>query len=173
MPGVVRIFTGEDFKDIGGIPCGWLITDRFGQPMQEPKHPVLAHGKVRHVGDPIAAVVAAQPRPGPRRRRGDRASTSRNCRRSSTCARRSPTDAPKVHDDLTSNLCFDWGFIEDNKAAVDEAIRGAHHVTTLELTNNRLVANPMEPRVAIGEYDAPTSSTRCGPPRRTRTSSAC
>src|SRR5690606_6722338 len=58
MPGVVRIFTGEDFAAIGGLPCGWQVTDRFGAPMQEPKHPVLAHGKVRHVGDPIAVVVA-------------------------------------------------------------------------------------------------------------------
>jgi aerobic carbon-monoxide dehydrogenase large subunit len=58
MPGVIAVFTGEDFKDIGGLPCGWQVTDINGAPMQEPKHPVLAHGKVRHVGDPIAAVVA-------------------------------------------------------------------------------------------------------------------
>ena len=58
MPGVVRIFTGADFEGVGGIPCGWLVTDRHGEPMQEPAHPVLAQGKVRHVGDPIAAVVA-------------------------------------------------------------------------------------------------------------------
>ena len=58
MPGVLSIFTGEDFASVGGIPCGWQVTDRLGQPMQEPKHPVLAHGKVRHVGDPVAAVVA-------------------------------------------------------------------------------------------------------------------
>ena len=61
--------------------------------------------------------------------------------------------APKVHDDLTSNLCYDWGFVEENKGAVDEAFKNAAHVTTLELTNNRLVANPMEPRVAVGDYD--------------------
>ena len=73
MPGVLRIFTGEDFADVGGIPCGWQVTDRFGQPMQEPKHPVLAHGKVRHVGDPVAAVVAETLAAGARRGRGDRA----------------------------------------------------------------------------------------------------
>ena len=60
--------------------------------------------------------------------------------------------APKVHDDLTSNLCYDWGFVEENKAAVDKAFDDAAHVTTLELVNNRLVANPMEPRVAVGDY---------------------
>ncbi|PWL33988.1 MAG: carbon monoxide dehydrogenase, partial [Marivita sp. XM-24bin2] len=58
MPGVVRIFTGADFEGVGGLPCGWQVTDKNGDPMKEPAHPVLAQGKVRHVGDPIAAVVA-------------------------------------------------------------------------------------------------------------------
>ena len=58
MPGVVRVFTGKDFEGVGGIPCGWEVTDKHGAPMQEPAHPILAQGKVRHVGDPIAAVVA-------------------------------------------------------------------------------------------------------------------
>ena len=58
MPGVIRIFTGKDFEGIGGLPCGWCVTDREGNPMQEPAHPVLAQGKVRHVGDPIAVVIA-------------------------------------------------------------------------------------------------------------------
>ena len=42
MPGVVRIFTGADFEGVGGLPCGWCVTDRHGEPMQEPAHPVLA-----------------------------------------------------------------------------------------------------------------------------------
>ena len=58
IDGVIRIFTGDDFAGVGGLPCGWCVTDRFGQPMQEPPHPVLAQGKVRHVGDPVAAVIA-------------------------------------------------------------------------------------------------------------------
>src|SRR2546421_8697892 len=59
-PGVVAIFTGKDFADakVGGLPCGWLITDVKGQPMKEPPHPCLAQGKVRHVGDQVAVVVA-------------------------------------------------------------------------------------------------------------------
>lgn len=60
--------------------------------------------------------------------------------------------ATKVHDDLDDNLCYDWGFVEENKAATDKAFEEAAHVTTLELVNNRLVANPMEPRVAVGDY---------------------
>jgi len=155
MPGVVRVFTGADFEAVGSIPCGWQITDRHGEVMQEPRHPVLAHGKVRHVGDPVCAVVAK---------------TREQARDASEAIVLSLTDlpavidmkeavkdgAPLVHDDLTSNLCFDWGFVEDNRDAVNQAIKDAAHVTTLELVNNRLVANPMEPRVAVGVYDKST-----------------
>jgi aerobic carbon-monoxide dehydrogenase large subunit len=154
MPGVVRIFTGADFEGVGGIPCGWQVTDRHGEPMQEPAHPVLAQGKVRHVGDPIAAVVAE------------------NCEQARDAAEAIEVDiedlpalvdmkaaledgATKVHDDLTSNLCYDWGFGSDD-AAVDAAFSGAAHVTTLELVNQRMVANPMEPRVAVGDYNRAT-----------------
>ena len=59
-PGVVAIFTGDDLAaaKVGGLPCGWLITDVNGQPMKEPPHPCLAQGKVRHVGDQVAVVIA-------------------------------------------------------------------------------------------------------------------
>ena len=57
-PGVLGIFTGEHFKAIGGLPCGWGINNIDGTPMKEPKHPVLADGKVRYVGDRVALVVA-------------------------------------------------------------------------------------------------------------------
>src|SRR3954462_2947741 len=60
-PGVVGIYPGADLAQakLGSLPCGWLITDVNGQPMKEPPHPCLAQGKVRHVGDPVAVVVAA------------------------------------------------------------------------------------------------------------------
>ena len=151
MPGVVKIFTGADFTEIGSIPCGWQVTDKHGEVMQEPRHPVLAHGKVRHVGEPIAAVVA------------ETLSEARDAAEAIVVdidelpavinMKDAVKDgAPKVHDDLTSNLCYDWGFVEENKAAVDQAFKDAAHVTTLELVNNRLIANPMEPRVAVGDY---------------------
>jgi carbon-monoxide dehydrogenase large subunit len=119
--------------------------------MQEPKHPVLAHGKVRHVGEPIAAVVAdslEQARDAAEAIEVDISELSAVINMKDAFKE----GATKVHDDLTSNLCYDWGFVEENKGAVDEAFKNAHHVTTLELVNNRLVANPMEPRVAIGDY---------------------
>jgi carbon-monoxide dehydrogenase large subunit len=155
MPGVIGIFTGRDFEAVGGIPCGWCVTDRQGNPMKEPKHPVLAHGKVRHVGDPYAAVVAE---------------TYAQARDAAEAIVAEIEDLPAVmdmkkavqdgatlvHDDLGTNLCYDWGFVEDNRDKVDEAIRDAHHVTTLELVNNRMIPNAMEPRVAIGDYNDAT-----------------
>ncbi len=155
MPGVVGIFTGRDFEAVGGIPCGWCVTDREGNPMKEPKHPVLALDKVRHVGDPYAAVVAE---------------TYAQARDAAEAIVAEIEDLPAVmdmkkavqdggtlvHDDIGTNLCYDWGFVEDNRDKVDEAIRNAHHVTTLELVNNRLIPNAMEPRVAVGDYNSAT-----------------
>ena len=153
--GVIRIFTGEDFEGIGGLPCGWQVTDRHGNPMQEPPHPVLAQGKVRHVGDPIAAVVAETLEQA--RDAAELIEVEIDELPAATDMRAAlADDAVKVHDDLTSNLCYDWGFIDDNRDAVDAAIRDAHHVTTLDLVNNRLVPNAMEPRAAIGDYNPAT-----------------
>src|SRR5208282_3507920 len=56
-PGVSAVFTGADVQ-VGGLPCGWLVNSKDGSPMVEPPHPVLAAGKVRHVGDPVAVVIA-------------------------------------------------------------------------------------------------------------------
>ncbi|WP_370301184.1 xanthine dehydrogenase family protein molybdopterin-binding subunit, partial [Pseudooceanicola sp.] len=158
MPGVVRIFTGKDFEGVGGLPCGWQVTDRFGEPMQEPPHPVLAQGKVRHVGDPIAAVVADSPEQA--RDAAEAIETDIEELPAVMDMKAALADgAPKVHDDLKSNLCYDWGFVEDNREAVDKAIKEAAHVTTLELVNQRLVANPMEPRVAVGDYRRATDES--------------
>ena len=155
MEGVVKVFTSADFAAAGGIPCGWQVTDRFGEPMQEPKHPILAEGKVRHVGDPIAVVVAEsleQARDAAEAIELDIEELEPVLNMKDALKE----GATKVHDDLTSNLCYDWGFVEENREAVDEAIKNAHHVTTLELVNNRLVPNPMEPRVAVGHYSRGT-----------------
>lgn len=151
MPGVVKVFTSADFAGAGGLPCGWQVTDKHGKPMLEPKHPILAEGKVRHVGDPIAVVVAE---------------TLDQARDAAEAVEIDIDELPAVldmkaavkggtlvHDEIGSNLCYDWGFVEENKAATDEAFKKAAHVTTLELVNNRLIANPMEPRVAVGDYE--------------------
>ncbi|AZQ66663.1 xanthine dehydrogenase family protein molybdopterin-binding subunit [Silicimonas algicola] len=155
MPGVLAVFTGEDFAEVGGNPAGWLIHSRDGTPMTEPKRPVLAHGKVRHVGDAYAAVIA------------ETAEQARDAAEAIDATieelpaivdlRQAASDTSnRVHDEVASNVCFDWGWIEDNRAAVDEAIKGAPHVTTLELRNNRLSPNPIEPRCSIGDFNPGT-----------------
>jgi len=151
MPGVVRVFTGADFEGVGGMPCGWQVTDRHGEVMQEPGHPILAQGKVRHVGEPIAAVVAEtleQARDAAEAIVVDIAELPAVVNMKDALK----DGATKLHDDLKNNLCYDWGFVEENKDAVNKAFEEAAHVTSLELVNNRLVANPMEPRVAVGDY---------------------
>ena len=57
-PGVLAVFTARDLAGVGGLPCGWLIKSVDGTPMKEPRHPLLAEDKVRHVGDQVALVVA-------------------------------------------------------------------------------------------------------------------
>ncbi|WP_372575105.1 xanthine dehydrogenase family protein molybdopterin-binding subunit [Ruegeria jejuensis] len=152
MDGVLKVFTSADFAEAGGMPCGWQVTDRHGEAMQEPKHPILAEGKVRHVGDPIAVVVAETPEQA--RDAAEAVEIDIDELEAVMDMKAAIADgATKVHDDLTSNLCYDWGFVEENREAVDEAIKSAAHVTTLELVNNRLIANPMEPRVALGDYN--------------------
>ena len=153
MPGVLTVFTGEDFKDVGGNPAGWLINSRDGTPMREPKRPVLAHGKVRHVGDAYAAVIAETYAQAKDAAQVLSDATVIEDLPAVVDMRAAVADASnRVHDEIPDNICFDWGWIEDNRAAVDAAMKAAPHVVTLELTNNRLVPNAMEPRASIGEY---------------------
>ena len=152
MPGVLAIFTGEDFVEVGGNPAGWLINSRDGEPMKEPKRPVLAHGKVRHVGDAYAAVIAEtveQAKDAVEAIEADIEELSAVINMKDALA-----GSNYVHDEIETNQCFDWGWIEDNRAATDEAIKNAHHVTTLDLVNNRLVPNAMEPRCSMANYNA-------------------
>ena len=152
MPGVIAVFTGDDFVDVGGNPAGWLINSRDGEPMKEPKRPVLAHGKVRHVGDAYAAVIAEteqQARDAAEKINADIMELPAIIDMTSALS-----GSNYVHDEIETNQCFDWGWIDDNREATDNAIKNAHHVTTLELTNNRLVPNAMEPRCSIADYNA-------------------
>jgi carbon-monoxide dehydrogenase large subunit len=119
--------------------------------MKEPAHPILAHGKVRHVGDPIVCVVAdtyAQARDAAEMIDIDFGQLPAVVDMKAA-AEGNPTN---VHDEAPDNVCYDWEL--GDKEAVDSAFAGAAHVTTLELVNNRLVANPMEPRCCIGDWDS-------------------
>ena len=151
-PGVLAVYTGADMAadNVGGLPCGWQIHNKDGSPMAEPPHPVIATGKVRHVGDPVAVVIAE---------------TKQQAKDAAELLSIDYTDLPAVatmpdalasgataiHDGVAGNLCYDWHI--GDKAVVDGVFAKAAKVVKLELTNNRLVPNAMEPRAAVGDYD--------------------
>ena len=151
-PGVLAVFTGADMakEEIGGLPCGWQIHSKDGSPMAEPPHPVIAVGKVRHVGDPVAVVIAET-----RQAAKDAAELLEidytDLPAVSTLKQAVAPGAPLVHDDVPGNVCYDWHI--GDKALVDAAFAKAAKVVKLDLTNNRLIPNAMEPRAAVGEWD--------------------
>ena len=149
-PGVVAIFTGADLAEakVGGLPCGWLIHSKDGSPMKEPPHPVLAQGKVRHVGDQVALIVAES------LNQAKDAAELVEVDYEPLPAVVDPATADKapaaVHDEVPNNVCYDWG--HGDKAATDAAFAKAAHVTKMEFINNRLIPNAMEPRAANAVY---------------------
>ncbi len=148
-PGVLAVYTGADFREVGGLPCGWLITDVDGSPMKEPKHPVLADGKALYVGDPVALVVAEtldQARDGaalvdvaydPLTPVVDPATAK-------------DAGGEPLHEAAADNVCYVWHC--GDKAATDAAVDGAPHVSKLTFRNNRLIPNAIEPRAANASY---------------------
>lgn len=149
-PGVVAVFTGADIaaSKIGGLPCGWLIHSKDGTPMKEPAHPIIAHDKVRHVGDQVALVVAEsvlQAKDAAELIEVDYDELPAVINISSADGA-----ASSVHDDVPGNVCYDWG--HGNKDAVDAAFAVAAKVSALEFVNNRLIPNAMEPRAANASY---------------------
>ncbi|MEQ9638737.1 MAG: xanthine dehydrogenase family protein molybdopterin-binding subunit [Alphaproteobacteria bacterium] len=153
-PGVVAIFTSADLEGLGGIPCGFgiKIEEHIKRPQITPPHPILAAGKVRHVGDPVAMVVAetlAQAKDAAEAIDVDYGELPAVA---STAKAASASSA--VHDEAPDNVCFHWQI--GDEAATNDAFSKAAHVTTLEFVNNRLVPNAMEPRAACAEYEPAT-----------------
>lgn len=152
-PGVVAIFTGQDIANAGinGVPAGWQVNFKDGTTMKEPPHPLLVADRVKHLGDGVAIVIAE-----------DRA-TARDAAdlieveydvldAVTNPAEAVKPGAPLVHESAPNNICFDWE-LGNPKAEVDAAIAASHHVTRLDLVNQRLAPNAIEPRSAIGHYD--------------------
>ena len=152
MPGVARVFTGQDMAEVNGVPCGWQVDFKNGDTMKEPPHPILVKDKALHMGDGVAFVVAdtyAQAKDAAEKVRVDY---------DIHAAVHDPQEAvkagaPQVHADAPNNTCFDWA-LGDPIEEVDAALAAAHHVTTLDdMTNQRVVPNAIEPRSAIGHYE--------------------
>ena len=154
MPGVVAIFTGDDVMQVNGVPCGWQVNFKNGETMKEPKHPLLAYGKVRYSGEAVAMVIAET-----RAHAKDAAEEViveyEELPVIVNAAEAVKSGAPLVHDDVPGNTCFDWQ-LGNPITEVDEAMNRAAHITTLEFVNQRLVPNAIEPRSYIGSYHAAT-----------------
>ena len=156
-PGVLKILTGEDWSsEVGtGLPCGWQVIGKNQTPMHEPPHPPLVADKVRHVGDNLAVIIAET-----YEQAQDAAALIdlelEELPAVVSMAGAVAEGAAQLHDGVPNNICYDWEIGE--RATVDAAFDAASHVTKIELTNNRLVPNALEPRAAIAEYDAAADS---------------
>jgi aerobic carbon-monoxide dehydrogenase large subunit len=151
MPGVLAILTGADLAGdkIGNLICGWMIHSKDGSPMKMAPHPALANGKVCYVGDPVAVVIAetlAQARDAAEKVKVDYGVLP------SVADLATAQKAAQIHEVAPRNVIYQW-HIGDHKGA-EAAFKAAKHVTKLDIVNNRLVPNPMEPRAAIAEYDS-------------------
>ncbi|MGC1608613.1 MAG: xanthine dehydrogenase family protein molybdopterin-binding subunit [Pseudolabrys sp.] len=153
MPGVVDILTGKDLASdkIGNLICGWMIHSKDGSPMKMAPHPALAADKVCHVGDAVAVVIAAT------QAQGRDAAEKVKVDYELLPAVVDPAKAgssPQIHDVAPKNTIYEWS-LGDAKA-VDAGFAAATHVTRLDIVNTRLIANAIEPRVALAEYDPGT-----------------
>ena len=151
MPGVVGIFTGDDLAadKVGGLICGWMIHNKDGSPMRAGPHPALAQGKVRYVGDHVAVVIAetlAQAKDA-----AEAIAVDYDVLPAVVDTATASRAATAIHEVAPDNTVFNWHL--GDRDAVDQAFAQAKHVTAIDITNNRLVPNPMEPRAALGEYD--------------------
>src|ERR1700684_1328503 len=153
MPGVLAVLNGAELAadKIGNLICGWMIHSKDGSPMKMGAWPAMAPDTVRFVGQAVAVVIAE----------------TRNQARDAAEAvivdyeelpavvdmrDAAASGAPQLHPEAPNNVIYDWTI--GDEAATEAAFKAAAHVTALDITNNRLVPNPMEPRAAIAEYDA-------------------
>ncbi len=155
MPGVLGVFTAADLADggYGTLACNMVYPNADGSPMKRPPRPVLATGRVRHVGEAVAFVVA------------NTAQAAQDAAEAVTISLSSlpaivsmsdavEPDAAQLHDEAPGNVALDWHFGDSAKVA--RAFAEAAHVTRLDLDNNRVVVNAMEPRSAIADFNKKT-----------------
>ena len=151
LDGVIAVYTGEDVKDIAGVPCGWQVNFKNGDIMKEPPHPLLVKDKVKHAGDSVAVVIAETREIA--KDGADLIEVEYDVLDAVVNAAEAVKDgAPLVHEDAPNNKCFDWE-LGNPKDEVDAVFNQAAHVTSLDFTNQRVIPNAIEPRSAIGHYD--------------------
>ena len=154
MPGVLLVAIGEDVRadGLGDLPCVTPLANRDGTPRHDTPRPVLAQGKVRHVGQPVALVVAETLAGA--RDAAEAIDVEYEGLPAVTDAKDATAPgAPQLFEQIPGNIVFDWDNDMGDANATDAAFVKAAHVVTLELVNNRVVVNSMEPRNAVADYD--------------------
>lgn len=155
-PGVLAVITGEDLRAAGVgyipyLPLGGFTMD----PPTDTPRPALAQDRVRHVGEPVVMVVAetvAQALEASEKVRIEIEPLP-----AVTDVERAVVDgAPAVWPEAPNNLALTWRY--GDRAAVEQAFARAAHVTKVKLVNNRVIANPIEPRSCIGSYNPADAS---------------
>ncbi len=155
MPGVVAVLTGADLAadKLGNLICGWMIHSKDGSAMKMAPHPALAQTKACHVGDPVAVVIAetlAQAKDAAEKVKVDYEVLPAVA----DPAQAQSAGVAQIHEVAPKNTIYQWQL--GDKGKTDAAFQSAAHVTKLDIVNNRLVPNAIEPRAAIGEYDSGT-----------------
>ena len=149
VDGVVAVYTGEDLAEqLGSLPCGWVVPDTIEVP-----HPPLAIGKVRCVGDAVAAIVADNPTAA-----ADAAAlvdVGYDVLPAAVNAEAATKDgAPQVHDDAPNNVGFEW---EVGGGDVAAAAASAEVRVSERIVNQRLIPNSMEGRAVVADYNPGTN----------------
>ena len=150
VDGALAVFTGQDTAadGLGDLPCGWLVKSKDGSDMVSAPHPPLAVSQVNYVGEPYGLVVAeslAAAREAAELVAADFEELT------PVVATAEAAKASPIHEGLEANLAYDWEL--GDEAATDAALAAAAHVTRLDLTNNRLIPNAIEPRAALATFD--------------------
>ena len=153
MPGVAGIFNGKELTGdgIGNIICGWMVHSKDGSPMNMGAWSALATEYVRYVGDAVAIVVAETLEQA--QAAAEAVEVDYKVLKAVVSAEEAMKDgAPQLHPEAKNNIIFDWEIGEED--ATDAAFAKAANVVEIDIRNNRLVPNPMEPRSALAQYDA-------------------
>jgi len=152
-PGVVAVLTGLQVLEdgLGGLPCGWMLHSKDGSEMKQPMHPIMAGEKVNYAGEPVAVVIA------------DTYEQAKNAVEQvavdyevlqAVVDTSSAAEQADIYPDIPANTCYNWEL--GDAEATSQGLAEAAHITRIELINNRLIPNAMEPRAAIADYNTGT-----------------
>jgi carbon-monoxide dehydrogenase large subunit len=153
VEGVIGVLTGADMAadGLGDLPCGWSVQQKDGSDMVSAPHPPLAVSVVNYAGEPYGLVIAESLAAA---RQGAEAVLTEFTELDPVVDPAAARDSEQIHEGVPGNLAYEWELGE--QAATDAALASAAHITRIELTNNRLIPNAMEPRAALGLYDSAT-----------------